>query len=417
MVNIERYINDFLGNDPLQTYFVACSGGVDSMVVLHILHKLNKRVSALHVNYMLRGEDSEKDQQWVEEFCSRIGIPCHVKRVNLQQYLNKTGGNLQETARKVRYSYFENFKLKTNIRIVLGHHADDQVETFFLNLARGGGMMGLACMLPEHQQYLRPLLPFSKKEILQYARDEKLNWREDASNSSAKYNRNKLRNILLPEMMKAHPDLNDSVLTLVHAFQQTQMDLQSKMKLITDKIAMDGLLTFETYDQLNEFELNEIFRQLELSPTYAAELTKLRFAHIGKFIVSRSKIIRQIIVERNHFYFDKEDASLIPDLKLEMVKSLPLEFDKHTIYLNPDKIKGRMYLRNWTEGDRIKPIGLKGSKLISDILTDAKIPHHLRRKQLVLVDEEKVLWCVGFSISREAIAHANCEKLKVSLAE
>lgn len=417
MDRIEKHIVDLLGTDPYHSYFVACSGGVDSMVLLYILHKLNKRVSALHVNYMLRGEDSEMDQQLVEGFCKEVGIPCQVKRVDLNRYLQETGGNLQETARKVRYAYFENFKLKKDFRIVLGHHADDQVETFFLNLARGASVMGLACMLPEHKQYLRPLLPFKKEEIVAYALKNKIKWREDVSNASIKYNRNKLRNVLIPEMKNASPDLHDSVLILVNAFQETQRQLETDMSPVVNSILTTGELTFHQYDLFNEFEVTEILRQLELPYSYLVELKKLRTSQIGKAIQLDNKKFEQIIAEKNVFYFDKGESNSIPELKLETIGSLPVEFDKMAVYLDPDKIEGRLQLRRWQEGDRIKPIGIKGSKLISDILTDAKIQHHEKREQLVLTDDRKILWCVGLSVSREAIADSRSEILKVSLVE
>lgn len=415
MVKIETYIEDFLGNDPFHTFFVACSGGMDSMVLLHVLHKLNKRVSALHINYMLRGDDSEKDQQLVEEFCKKKGIPSHIKRVDLNKYLLETGGNLQETARKVRYAYFENFKVKKDFRIVLGHHADDQVETFFLNLARGGGIMGLASMLPEHRQYLRPLLPFTKKEIVDYAIENKIEWREDVSNSSSKYNRNKLRNILIPEMKTASPDLHESVLILVKAFQETQQQIEMSMSTVVNSILESGELTFNQFDRLNEYEITEILRQLDLSYSYFEELRKLRKAQIGKAIQLDNKKFKKIVAERDLFYFDKCESAPVPELKLETLASLPDQFDKMTIFLDPDKINGRLHLRHWKEGDRIKPIGLRGSKLISDILSDAKIPNHLKREQLVLTDDEKILWCIGLSVSREAIANQGSEILKVSI--
>jgi tRNA(Ile)-lysidine synthase len=417
MTDLEQYIERFLGNDPFHTYFVACSGGVDSMVLLHVLLKLKKRVSAVHVNYMLRGEDSENDQQLVEDFCKNAGIPCHVKRIDLNKYLLETGGNLQETARKVRYAYFENFKIKKDFRIVLGQHADDQVETFFLHLARGGGIMGLACMLPEHDQYVRPLLTFTKEEIKTYAEENQISWREDVSNQSSRYNRNKLRNLLLPEMRSVIPDLNDAVLTLVHVFQETQRSFELEMDPIIKTIVASGELSFEQFDQLNEFKLTEILRQLELPFTLVDELKKLRTAQVGKAIETEHKKYKQIIAERDLFFFDPQESVPIPELMFESLRSLPDHFDKTAIYLDPDKINGRLELRYWQEGDRIKPIGLKGSKLISDILSDAKIPNHKKRKQLVLTDKEKILWLVGYSISREAIANADSAILKVSLAE
>lgn len=416
MRDLKAALDEFLGNDPFNRYFVACSGGVDSMTLLHLLHSLNRNVSAIHVNYLLRGEDSEKDQQLVEETCKKLGIPCHVKRVDLKRYLNEAGGNLQEQARKVRYSYFETFKVKRDHFIVLGHHSDDQVETFFLNLARGGGIMGLAAMLPRHEQYLRPFLTFTKDEVLRYATLNNIQWREDLSNAKSEYNRNKLRNVVLPELEKEIPSLRESVLTLVDAFQSTQEALEQRVKPLFRKVEEERKLFLNEYAVLDEFEQTELMRQLDLSPSIVEELNKLSHAEKGKRIHLNDSRFQMIIRETDHFYFgDNEPILVMPTIVKKMVDQLPFTYSKEEIYLDPEKIKGELVVRPWRKGDRMKPIGLNGSKLVSDILTDAKVPHSVRAHQLVLTDDVKILWCVGFAIGREAIATKDSTILKVGL--
>jgi tRNA(Ile)-lysidine synthase len=418
MADIEKHIASFLGENPLAHYFVACSGGVDSMVLVHVLHKLGKRVSVLHVNYMLRGEDSELDQSIVETVCNEKGIKAHVKRIDFNRYLKETGGNLQEEARKARYRYFETFKLKSEFKIVLAQHADDQIETFFLNISRNAGMMGLSCMLDEHNNYVRPLLPFTKEEIRAYAIDQKVKWREDLSNSSNKYSRNKLRNVFIPELIETIPTLKESVLTLVAAFQETQKDLESNVQAIVQTISHQQKLSFETFDALNEFERIELLRQLDIPASSMSEFAKLRIAEKGKHLLISHQLYRSIIREEDYFYFQKREGMLVlPVLNIEEVTELPDQFSKEEIYINPDKIKGTLNVRVWKEGDRMKPVGMKGSKLISAILSDAKIPHHARYLQLVVHDEEKILWCVGVAVGREATSDLKMadRRLKVAL--
>ena len=236
MRSIENYICSSLPNNPALHYFVACSGGVDSMVLLYILQKNGYAVSALHVNYQLRGLDSEKDQKLIETTCKRVGISVHIKRIDLHKMLEINEGNLQEEARNERYAFFQNFTKTADSKIVFGHHADDQVETFFLNLARGAGIMGLSGMLEENTGYLRPLLPFSKAEILAYAAENNVVWREDISNESNTYQRNKLRNIILPALKQFIPELSESVLLLVSVFQENQQELERIVTPITRKI-------------------------------------------------------------------------------------------------------------------------------------------------------------------------------------
>lgn len=415
MNDLETHINSFLVNDSTSRYFVACSGGVDSMVLLHILHKLGKRVSALHVNYLLRGDDSEADQELVERTCKEKQIPCQVKRVDLNKYLSVSGGNLQDEARKVRYSYFETFKLKSDYKVVLGQHADDQVETFFLNLARGSGIMGLSCMLPEHNNYLRPLLPFYKDEILAYAKENGIIWREDKSNASNKYSRNKLRNVLLPELKKEIPSLQESVLLLTKTFQDTQKELDISVQQYVRNIEERGDLSIEQLDRLNEFELMEILRQLDLPSGVHSELLKLRSSAKGKRIDLEHEVYQSIIREENYLHFTtSQPAHILPQLEVVRVLNLPKSFSKDVIYLDPEKINGDLKIRTWRIGDRMRPIGMKGSKLISDILSDAKIPNHVRQHQLVVHDNQKIVWCVGFAVGRDAVVVNGGEILKVS---
>ncbi len=416
MAKLEQHIAEFLGDDPTKHYFVACSGGVDSMVLVHILHKLGKRISVLHVNYMLRGEDSERDQELVERVCQQKGITAHVKRVDFNIYLASSGGNLQDEARKVRYKYFENFKLKENIRIVLAQHADDQVETFFLNLSRNAGIMGLACMLPEHKGYLRPLLPFTKDEVRNYALENDVLWREDVSNASNKYSRNKLRNVLIPELEQTVPSIKESVLTLVKVFQATQKELHDKLQPIKIAILNSQKLSFEQYDLMDEYDQLELLRQLEIPASILSEFAKLRSAEKGRMIPVSHQTFRTIIREDGYFFFQKEEGfTILPQLHIEEVKELPTVFTKHELYVDPLKIKGEIAVRRWKEGDRMKPIGMKGSKLISDILSDAKIPHHARHLQMVVHDDEKILWCVGLSVSREATSKLTDDNLQLKI--
>jgi tRNA(Ile)-lysidine synthase len=365
----------------------------------------------------LRGEDSEKDQQFVEQVCEKYGVPCHVERIDLQKVLDTHGGNLQETARTVRYRYFENFKVKKNNRIALAHHADDQIETFFLNLARGSGVLGLAGMLAKHEQYVRPLLAFTKREIKSYALENGVEWREDRSNAENKYNRNKLRNIFIPEMVKEVPSLRESVLTLVRAFQETQQQIEARVEPLRKDMLETRLLSITDFDGLTDPELNELLRQLDLPSGIGGELIKLRTSQVGKVIELPNSLFIRIVHEKEGFYFmEQTELPALPEIQMEIVEELPSTFDKQVLYLNPEKITGKLAVRYWKIGDRIKPVGLKGSKLISDVLTDAGIPSHERHNQLVLCDDEKILWCIGYSVSREAVAAHDSVKMKITLA-
>lgn len=399
MRSIENYICSSLPNNPALHYFVACSGGVDSMVLLYILQKNGYAVSALHVNYQLRGLDSEKDQKLIETTCKRVGISVHIKRIDLHKMLEINEGNLQEEARNERYAFFQNFTKTADSKIVFGHHADDQVETFFLNLARGAGIMGLSGMLEENTGYLRPLLPFSKAEILAYAAENNVVWREDISNESNTYQRNKLRNIILPALKQFIPELSESVLLLVSVFQENQQELERIVTPITRKIVTYSSISIKEFNLLSKEEILELLRQLGIPLRMFTEVMKLQNSEKGHHLNLSNNFYSCIIREEDYFYFQSNTAiQKTPVLSREKVDFLPKKYTKDALFINPIAVEGELHLRKWEIGDRMYPIGAGGSKLISDILTDAKVPNYLRKDQFIVHDDRQILWCVGFAI-------------------
>jgi tRNA(Ile)-lysidine synthase len=294
MSKIKAHIQEFTASfEADTTYYVACSGGVDSMVLLTVLHQLGKTIHVLHVNYHLRGEASDLDQQLIEDFCNQHSIPYSIHSVELSKEL-ENGGNLQDLARNVRYTFFKEKALEIHSKIVLAHHADDQLELFLLNIARKSGVMGLSCMLPEYGRIIRPLLPFSKQEILEFAKKEGIVWREDASNQSNKYRRNSIRNVFLPEIEAQLPEFRESCLYLIEQFQKNQLEVEQKIKIITHKIQHENLLLYTEFDVLTEVEHIELLRQLAIPFGFLKEFKKLRHAENGKRL--QLKKAKQLVI-------------------------------------------------------------------------------------------------------------------------
>lgn len=412
MTDLFQHITNKWSHLSTEKIFLACSGGVDSMTLLSIFHRAKWNVEVMHVNYQLRGQDSEDDQKLVQETCERFKIPFHLHRINLQSKLNEDGGNLQERARIVRYDFFEEKRsVSENNYIALGHHKDDQIETFFMHLARKSGIMGMACMPAEHDRFIRPLLPFSKSEIIEYAQSNKIVWREDYSNKTNKYVRNILRNIILPDLQKQIPTLGDSIQLLIEKFQETQLLLEDEIKPLIDCIHRTHQLSFNDYDALSMEKKVELFRQLGQKASLVLEIDKLRSSQKGKQVLleisNQQNIYSNLCREDHYFQFIHSistDSSTLPNLVIEQINSLPTHFNKNEIYLDPSKLKGDLNLRQWKTGDRMIPQGMKGSKLISDIIKDAKIPSHQKEKILILEDSQQILWCVGIRVGSNGIA-------------
>ena len=388
--------------------FLACSGGVDSMVLFHVLKQADFQFSVLHVNYQLRGEDSEEDERWLAERCKKFKVPFEVRKFDTPKILEH-GGNLQEVTRNIRYDWFQEVLDKNPGSVVaVAHHQDDQMETFFQHVARKSGILGMACMLDQHENYIRPLLSYSKAEILAFANENRLDWREDISNSQSKYTRNKLRNILIPEMQQIFPNLAESVITLIQAFQQTQEALELKAEKTVQQIRKNQKWNFEDYDQTEEEVQVEILRQIGIRASILPEIEKLRKTQKGRKInIDQMEIWK----ENTHFAIYPISEFKIPSLEINEISEMPNLFSKDVIYLDKAKINGSLHLRKWEKGDSIQAIGVNGSTLVAKVLTGAKISSRDKENALVLCDDEQILWVVGFKISRVGIAGAESSEV------
>lgn len=412
MHKLEQHIESSWSHLRSNTISVACSGGLDSIVLASVLNKLRFKVEVIHVNYQLRGEDSEKDAAFVEQFCLENCIPFQKRIIDLNSQL-KDGGNLQELARNARYDWFkEILKTDSNSKVALAHHLNDQVETFFLNLGRKSGVMGLACMQSENNGIIRPLLDFSKEELQLYAEEFNIRWREDISNESSKYKRNMLRNIILPEIVESIPTLNESVITLVKQFQQKQKELEIEVRLLYNQILNDSVLSVNMRDELSELAFIELFRELNQPSGIALEVKNLNKKGTKvELLASDNHSFTEVVFDGNQLSFITDEVTEIPEFIVEDVSTLPTTFSKEVIYLDTSKIKGELRLRKWEIGDRIAPVGMKGTQLISDVITDAKLNSFEKAKVLVLCDDDNIHWCVGMKVGRLAVAQKSSDDI------
>jgi tRNA(Ile)-lysidine synthase len=377
--------------------FIACSGGVDSMVLVHLIREITPHITLLHVNYNLRGIESSQDEEFVKNYASNNKLKAEVLPVVLE-----SKSNIQETARKIRYTWFaENVQTENSV-LLLAHHQDDQLETFYLNLARKSGNAGMSCMPEIHGKLIRPLLNYSKKEIYDFAGKHNLIWREDSSNKKNDYTRNRLRNEIIPFLETEIPSLRNSVSTLIGIFQENRKQVEESMDQVIADIKGNYNLGLKIWRSLTVEQRIYILKSFGYTPKQLSEVQKLETAQKGKSVSSSEyKIIR----EENSFYFQVLNLQITEaQLVIEVVKDLPNKFSKDEIYLDSNKIAGELRLRKWKTGDRIFSLGMEGSQLISDIITDAKIPSAKRKDILVVEDDQEIHWCVGLKVGRQALA-------------
>lgn len=422
-LNIENSIQDFklcheISDDCMLV--VGVSGGMDSMVLLHALKNTHSKITVTHVNYMLRGQDSNEDAKLVEKTARSYALPFEKLEFDLQAYLDENGGNLQEKARDTRYSFFDSLIDKNNYaKLILAHHQGDQIENFWMQMARGGGIRAMSGMKEVNKNIIRPLLSFSKAELFAYATEHHIEWREDTSNKSNRYTRNIWRNVLIPELNKTIPHINESVTKLQDVFRAQEEDDQ---RFVVSKIN-DRMNSFIiSYKELGTFNSNqwiEFLNHLKIPLSLALSIAKLPFAPNGKKILinEQSSIYTSIWREETGLYFQSsnEHPSATPTIITSEASILPSNFKKDEFYFDKALIVGEISIRKWQDGDRIQPIGVKGSKLVSDILKNAKTPLRLRRSQYLLVDDEKPLALIDYCVDRRAISKiAPCVKVKIN---
>ncbi len=389
-------------------YFLAVSGGCDSMVLMDLFHKQKKPFSILHVNYQLRGTNSTMDAELVRNTCLKHDIPYHELKHDLSIDLAK-GGNLQQLAREVRYNFFKSFLSQTpKALICLAHHKNDQEENFWIAMSRGGGLRAMAGMKTIEGSYLRPLLEFTKKELMAYAIQNKVEWREDASNKKNIYTRNIWRNILIPELIEEHPSLSDSIALLQKGLAvQVTADRKLTCKLIP-RSPRDFQLSWNTLSKLHSNQWIELLDQLKVPKGLALSILNLSKGENGKKVILKSQESPYQSVWKNEqgllFEYANKKNKTAPSFKESIKEALPKVFSKKEIYLNPEKISGELSVRKWKTGDRLCPIGMMGSKLVSDILKDAKTPTHQRKDVWVLEDEEKIISLVNYCIDTRCVA-------------
>ncbi len=399
---------------------VAISGGMDSIVLSSLLHKLNHKIGLAHVNYNLRGEESNKDENFVKNFGEKHNIPLYANSVDTNLYAKKKGISIQMAAREIRYQWFDEVTLKHDYDFVLtAHHLDDSIETFFINLNRSSGLEGLLGIPEKNNIVVRPLLIFSRAEIEEYAIQNKLDWREDASNATTKYERNKIRHELVPVLKDINPKFSAS-------FIKTQLYLQGSHSLVKDYISLLKSMFWEEKNERVSISLKEL-SDLPNLKTILFELLKdygftewedvyqLVKGQTGKQVFSNT---HSLLKDRGCLLLNPIEIANHADEKIEIgnkFKMLPssgfgIEYsigefsdiksfqisNSNEIFFDKTKVNFPLFVRKWKKGDYFYPFGMDGRKKLSDFLIDEKISRLEKEKIWLLCDfDDKIIWIIG----------------------
>lgn len=390
---------------------VACSGGLDSVVLTHLCAASKFDFAIAHCNFSLRGAESEGDETFVADLASQLGVECFVKQFNTEQEAKTKRLSVQMAARELRYQWFDELLASKRYDYVLtAHHADDSLETFLINLSRGTGIEGLSGIPEVNGNIVRPLLSFSREEILEFATLEGMEWREDSSNASIKYLRNKIRHQIVPAVKELNP-------TFLKNFQHTQHFLRQTSDLANNHLEELKSKLFRQRDGVFEIPIAEL-QQLNPLDAYIYglfhsygftewnDVKDLLTAESGKQVFSKTHrllknrdflILAEIIPEIKGTYnlhLDKTSDELPIKIQLEEVES----FEKQTqnvVFLDMEKLIFPLVLRNWEKGDYFYPFGMQGKKKLSKFFKDEKMDLISKEKQWLLCSGDKIVWIVG----------------------
>ena len=418
-------------------YLVALSGGADSVALLLCLKELGYRVEAIHCNFQLRGEESMRDERFCEELCQHENIPLHKVHFDTQSYADLHKVSIEMAARELRYHYF--FQLKEALKaegICVGHHKEDSVETILINLVRGTGLSGLMGIRPRKNDIIRPLLCVTRHEIEDYLRRHASTFVTDSTNLMDDVVRNKIRLNVLPQLAEINPSVTEAILTTANHLSDVEAIVQESLKEALEK----AVHFFYSESSVSQSSLSKHPFQLDLttvrafpSPAYllfyilkplgfsSSQITEM-VAHLdgqtgqlwyssthelthdrGFFMVlprEEGEPRTLVIPETGRYVYDEQLSLRLTERTLAPSSTVSFSKNPTIVDLDASSIRFPLTLRRVAEGDRFTPLGMRGSQLVSDFLTNLKRNRFEKRNQLVLLDATgTILWVLGLRIN------------------
>jgi len=406
--------NSFRGKN----LFLAISGGKDSMTLAALLLHFDIKFTLLHCNFKLRIPDADLDEQFVRNFAEKHDLPCYVKHFDTAEIALQDNSSIQLTARNLRYDWFKSFLVNEADLLLTAHHQDDNLETFFINLLRGTSLRGLSGIPYSEHQIVRPLLHFTQLEIDTFVLDQNIDFRQDLSNFESKYHRNKLRRDFLPVLKNLSTNFDQKFAQTLDSIQQTNDWVKSQATAFRAE-------NFKIENHESKVDLNIISNQAPIfieSLFYDQGIHRSNCTEFIKFLSTKTgskfnssnsnfSINRGQLVFHAKLTQHKTVPRIVPKLPFEVTyqnqnysfeisTDLNPTFTKNTIHLDQEKLHFPLVIRQWQIGDKIQPLGMRGTTLISDILINRKIPLNQKQNVAVLTDHRQTIIAVlGFCIS------------------
>jgi len=435
-----RFFNKRHVFSPGHVFLAAVSGGLDSVVLCELCKQAGVNFTIAHCNFNLRGEESERDEQFVRNLGDKYKVDILVKNFDTEVYAKKHKLSIQEAARDLRYQWFAQLKNEKGFAFtLLAHHADDNIETLLMNFFRGTGLQGLTAIPEsdfENSYLLRPLLTARRKEIEAFAKQYDLQWVEDSSNSSTKYTRNFFRHELIPSVKKIFPQLEENLLNNIERFNKInavyQLSVQKlKQEVCEQRQAELRIPVLKLLKYADTSLVYEIIKDYGFGEKQVGEVIKLTSAESGKFIQNDQY---QIIRHRNWLIIapkvstadtiaiEKDEAQVkfnggLLEFNLVSKEKFSLSKSNATGQLDAKKIEFPLLLRKWKQGDYFYPLGMQKKKKLARFFTDQKLPKNQKENIWVIESDKKIIWVVGMRIDdRFKITPSTKQVLQLTLS-
>jgi len=413
----QQYIDEFALFSQADRILLGVSGGVDSVVMLDLLYQSGYRLGIAHCNFQLRGRESEEDHRFVARLAQTYDLPFYEKRFPTKEYAKENGLSIQMAARELRFDWFEQLRNQKGYQVTgIAHNKNDSIETALINLTRGTGLKGITGIQPKSGNVVRPVLFATREEIVRYSSEQGLAYREDSSNKTVKYSRNRIRHTIIPEYQTINSQFLETMSKNIDRFREIHRLYEFMIANIRERIMRKEGRTWKIdIEQLAEYPGNSALLYELLAPfnfsgpvisdihlALENESGKVFYSSSHKAVKDRGELLITPLEAEEHkrYNFDLSDGGLREPVKLDLTV-VPLD-ESFTIPNSPDvasidydMVEFPLILRKWQAGDYFKPLGMGHYKKLSDYLIDRKYSLVDKEQTWLLTSGERIVWIVG----------------------
>jgi tRNA(Ile)-lysidine synthase len=407
--------NDLLKPD--NRILLAVSGGIDSMVMMHLFLRLKYETGIAHCNFSLRGDESDMDEEMVQLYAQKHNIPFYSKKFKTQEFAQINGLSIQMAARELRYTWFEELRIENKYDVIaVAHNMNDNIETVLINLTRGTGLNGLSGIRPRINNIIRPLLFATRDEIIEYCHKYIIHYREDSSNEDTKYTRNKIRLKIIPILKEINPSIENTINDTAERFSNINDIVSEYISNLKERVSYrkDDLILFNI-SLLREYLKNktvlfELFKQYGIHNVQLDDLIKVINGKTGgqitisdylvlknrkELIVSKVNTESKTFLSLNSINELLKAPGIISATISEKKSNREIPSDSNIASVDSDKISFPLLIRKWEKGDYFYPFGMDQRKKLSDYFIDRKYTRFEKERKLILLSDGKIVWIIG----------------------